>query len=137
MKAFWLFVLLAAPLHLWSQNILEVQVEGVESSDGLIQVALFTSRDGFLKTTGAYRTDSVKALKGTTRLLLDNLPPGTYALALFHDKNQNLKLDTNWIGIPKEPMGFSNARMKTFGPPSFEECRVDFRENGTISIRLE
>ena len=48
MKAGWLLGFLA-PVMLQAQHRLEVRVEGVESSTGLIQVALFTSHEGFLK----------------------------------------------------------------------------------------
>lgn len=136
MKAGWLLGFLA-PVMLQAQHRLEVRVEGVESSTGLIQVALFTSHEGFLKDEGVYRSASFRAQKGTTHVLLEDLPPGGYALAIFHDLNENEKLDKNWIGIPKEPMGFSNAHVKAFGPPSFEECRIDLRQHTTIAVRLE
>ena len=136
MRALSLLIFLA-PFTLVAQNRLDVRVEGVESSSGVIRVALFTSKEGFLKKEHVYRAQSARAEQGTTRLLLEDLPPGEYALAVFHDLNENKLLDTNWIGMPKEPMGFSNARMKTFGPPSFEECRVDLWEDRAIAVRLE
>jgi len=125
------------PACIWSQNRLEVHVAGVESSAGVIQVALFNSDSGFLKSDGAYRLSSVKAQTGTTRVVMENLPAGPYALAVFHDLNSNEKLDTNWIGIPKEPMGFSNSRVKAFGPPGFEECRLELAKDMAITVQLE
>lgn len=136
MKAGWLLGLLA-PVMLQAQNRLEVRVEGVETSTGLIQVALFTAQKGFLKDEGVYRSASIQAVKGTTRVLLEDLPQGTYAVAIFHDLNENRELDKNWIGIPKEPMGFSNARMKAFGPPGFDDCRIDLTHDMSIAVRLE
>lgn len=136
MKAAW-FLSLIAPAMLQAQYRLEVDAEGVETSTGTIQVALFTSPEHFLKNEEVYRAESFRAHKGTTHVLIENLPPGIYALAIFHDVNDNRELDKNWIGIPKEPMGFSNARIKTFGPPSFEECRVDLRQDMSIAVRLE
>jgi uncharacterized protein (DUF2141 family) len=66
-----------------------------------------------------------------------NIPPGTYALAVIHDENMNGKLDTNWLGIPKEGYGFSNAAKATLGAPSFSAA--SFRYDGqdmelTISL---
>ena len=136
MKVFWLLVFLT-PLPLLSQHRLEVRVAGVENPEGTIEVALFTSQEGFLKSEAAFRTESAKTLKGATNLLFENLPEGTYALAVFQDRNENRKLDTNWLGIPKEPMGFSNAGMKAFGPPSFEDCHLDLREDSRITITLK
>ena len=136
MKAIWLLALMA-PVMMQAQNRLEIMVEGVKTSTGIIQVALFTSPENFLKNEEVYRAESSRAHMGTTRVFIDNLPPGSYAVAIFHDLNDNRELDKNWIGIPKEPMGFSNARIKAFGPPSFEECRVDFRGDMSIVVRLE
>lgn len=134
----WLFgISFLMSLGMPAQNRLEIHVEGVASESGLIQVALFNSNNGFLKSDGAFRLSSVKAKKGTTRVLMDNIPTGIYALAVFHDLNANEQLDTNWIGIPKEPMGFSNSRVKTFGPPGFEECRLELKQDMAISVQLE
>ena len=36
------------------------------------------------------------------------LPRGKYGVIAFHDLNGNEKLDTNFMGIPNEPYGFSN-----------------------------
>jgi uncharacterized protein (DUF2141 family) len=38
----------------------------------------------------------------------EGIPPGTYSLAVVQDENMNGKLDTNWLGIPKEGYGFAN-----------------------------
>lgn len=134
------FIGLFAILATWAlpaQNRLQIDVEGVEASEGEIQVALYTHEKGFLSMEGVFRADSVKATKGTTRISMDDLPTGTYALAIFHDRNSNKRLDTNWIGVPREPLGFSNARMRTFGPPTFEDCMMHLREDAHITIRLE
>ena len=68
---------------------------------------------------------------------MEDLPAGQYAIAIFHDKNGDEQLDTNWLGIPKEPLGFSNARMRTFGPPSFQECVVSLEKDAIIKVLLE
>ncbi|MBC2838436.1 DUF2141 domain-containing protein [Robiginitalea sp. SC105] len=125
------------PLSLLGQNRLQIDVEGVEASEGEIQVAVYNQAENFLTIEGVYRSDSTKASKGTTRVFLEDLPSGRYALAIFHDRNSNRELDTNWIGIPKEPMGFSNSRMKTFGPPSFRDCELFLESDSHIVIRLE
>ena len=40
----------------------------------------------------------------------------------YGDINANGKLDSNFIGIPKEPVGFSNNCKGKFGPPKYEDC---------------
>ena len=132
-----LFLFIALPLVTAGQNTLSVDVRGVKNSDGKISVAVYNNSEGFLKFDQVYKTDSAKAKKGITHLKIENLPEGEYALAIFHDENNNDELDTNWLGIPKEDVGFSNARMKTFGPPSFKECSIPLHKSGHITVTLQ
>jgi uncharacterized protein (DUF2141 family) len=131
----YLLLIFIFPIIGFSQNNLSIDVEGVSSSEGRISVAVYNKSSGFLKFESVYRSDSAVAKKKKTNLVIGNLPNGTYALAVFHDMNGNDRLDTNWLGIPKEAIGFSNAKMKTFGPPSFEDCA--FNLEGDTQIRLE
>jgi uncharacterized protein (DUF2141 family) len=69
--------------------------------------------------------------------VVHDLVPGTYAVALFHDRNSNGFLDKKALGIPKEPYGFSNNASATFGPPSFERAKIVLDGSPvTIEIRL-
>ena len=47
---------------------------------------------------------------------------GNYAICVFHDVNGNCDIDTNFVGMPKEPVAASN--MTGFGRPSFKKCTV-------------
>lgn len=118
-----------------AQNKLTVEIEGVQSSSGNINIAIYNKEDGFLKFENVFRSNSAQANTGKTVVQINDLPNGEYALAVFHDENGNNKLDTNWLGIPKEPIGFSQSRMKTFGPPSFKECV--FRLSSDKAIRID
>jgi uncharacterized protein (DUF2141 family) len=119
-----------------AQNKLSIKVEGVKSSDGEIMVAIYKEAHGFLKLEKMYKGESTKANKGVTHVAIHDLPDGTYAAALFHDQNGNHNLDTNWMGIPKEDIGFSMAKMKTFGPPSFQECSFQLSGDRILTIPL-
>ena len=133
----YLGILMLLPLNLSGQYNIHLRVEGVEATEGEILVAIYNEGDAFLKTEGAYRSQSARAVQGTTDLILEDLPEGDYALAIFHDRNSNQKMDKNWMGIPKEPLGFSNAKLKTFGPPSFDDCRIHLTQDEAITIELE
>ena len=134
MLKFIISALLLFPFFGMAQNELIVEVEGVQSSTGNINVAVYNKAEGFLKFEKVYKSDSTRAIAGQTRVRISDLPNGEYALAVFHDENGNDLLDTNWLGIPKEPVGFSNARMKTFGPPSFKECAFVLSSSQTVQV---
>ena len=44
-----------------------------------------------------------------------------YALAVFHDINDNGELDRNWMGLPSEPWAFSGEPKTRFRLPTFNE----------------
>jgi len=125
---------LLLPVLIFAQNRLSVVLEGIKSSEGNIQVAVYNQSEGFLKSDHVYKYESIKARKGIMHIDIDDLPVGVYALAIFHDENGNNHLDTSWLGIPRESIGFSRARMKTFGPPSFRECAMKIDGNSQIRI---
>ena len=100
-------------------------------------VALYQEENDFLDIAQVFRSASAPAAEGVTKIVLQDLPAGEYAIAIFHDENGNEELDTNWLGIPREPLGFSRARMKTFGPPGFRECAVILQEHMMMEIYLE
>lgn len=131
-----LFFFLLLPVLGFSQNQISVDVHEVPSSKGNISIALYNSEAGFLKFDKVFKCDSIVAQKGVTKIFIKDLPEGEYALAIFHDENGNNKLDTNWLGIPKEKVAFSKAKMKTFGPPNFKECAFVLDSDMAISITL-
>lgn len=131
-----LLVFLFSPVFLFSQHTLTVHVENVEMSIGNVSIAIYKEAKGFLEFDHVLKSNTTKAQKGITIVSVSDLPSGTYAIAVFHDKNLNEKLDTNFLGIPKEPVGFSNAKMKTFGPPSFKECSFRVEGNKEITVSM-
>lgn len=121
----------------FAQHTLRMEITGVESTKGEVSAALYTDQHSFLKFDKVFKAVSAKAVEGVTTLVVNNIPDGTYAVAVFHDKNGNGKLDTNMLGIPKEPVAFSKAKMKTFGPPKFKECAFEIKEDMEISIPFD
>lgn len=115
---------------------LAVQVIGMESEKGSIQVAVFNSADRFLEHPCHQRTISITS-QDTVQAEFE-LPPGQYAIAVYHDTNQNQELDKNFFGIPQEAYGFSNnARGSSMGPPSFEDTKITLgKKQQTVCIKL-
>ena len=58
------------------------------------------------------------------------------SFSLNTDANENEKLDTNFLGIPKEQFGFSNDAKGSFGPPSFESASFEVTQSKKIVINL-
>jgi uncharacterized protein (DUF2141 family) len=119
-----------------SSGTLTVEIKGIKNVKGDIRVALYDLKENFL-TDQLYK-GKVEKVNGESALVqFTNLPFGAYAISVFHDENENGKLDTGLFGIPKEPYGFGNDSMGVLGPPDFEEASVTFQTNSaTHSISL-
>jgi uncharacterized protein (DUF2141 family) len=57
------------------------------------------------------------------------VPYGEYAVAAFLDMNGNGKQDRNFLGIPKEPYGFSNDARGTVGPAKWRDAKFAFSDS--------
>lgn len=101
---------------------IRVSVRNVEDSVGLVTVDLYGDADpaGFLRHQIA--RSRVPAVAGTTTACLALPAPGRYAVAAYHDRNADLHLDKNLLGIPVEPAGVSNDPAYFLRAPTFEEA---------------
>jgi uncharacterized protein (DUF2141 family) len=106
------------------QTHLAIDVDLARQAHGELAYLIFASPSGF-------PGDRDKALRhgflpipfGAQHLRIDtDLPPGTYAVSVYEDINSNHKLDHNFIGIPREPVGVSNNPPPRLGPPHFDQC---------------
>ena len=105
---------------------LVVQVEGLKDDQGGVHAALYASEDGFpTKPEKALRHADGKIEGGRARIVFEGIPPGGYAVAVYHDENGNGRLDTGFLGIPTEGLASSNDAKGFMGPPSFEKARVE------------
>ena len=100
---------------------IHVEILNIRNSAGSIGCALFESPVGFPIEFLRYATNIIVIKIQDTQARCDfvSIPPGTYALAIIHDENMDGKLDTNWLGVPKEGYGFSNDAKAMLGAPSF------------------
>ena len=105
---------------------LRVTVEGIRSDSGKIMVALHApSEVEFPDGAGAVAAQWRTARAGDLTFVFADLPPGRFAVAVFHDENGNDELDSNLVGIPKEGYAFSEDARGFVGPPSFDAAAVE------------
>jgi len=73
---------------------------------------------------------------GMNSVSITNIPPGEYALVAYHDENGNGEIDRNFIGIPREPLGFAN-NYKPKGPPGYAKASFILPEDGMQQFTIE
>jgi uncharacterized protein (DUF2141 family) len=109
---------------------IHVKILGIRNSTGTVACALFESAEGFPAEylRSATNVMVIKIRKSQARCDFEDIPPGTYAMAVVHDENMNGKLDTNWAGVPTEGYGFSNNVQGVLSAPSF--AAASFKYDG-------
>jgi uncharacterized protein (DUF2141 family) len=116
---------------------IHVTILNIRNSIGTVDCALFDSPKGFPVDVlhSAMRLVAMKVPDTEARCDFESIDPGTYALVVLHDENMNGKLDTNWLGIPKEGYGFSNDAKATLGAPSFSDAGF-FYDGQTLEMTI-
>jgi len=116
---------------------LKVELSGLRDQRGMVHACLTRSPAHFpdCKSDPAA---IMQTIPGTVReLLFRSLPPGRYALAVFHDENANRKLDT-FLGVPREGFGFSRNPTIRFGAPRFDKVTIELAPGfARTSVRLQ
>ena len=115
---------------------LSVQISDIKTAEGRVMVAVYGNAADFLKAPLQAVTAAADPAGKT--VVLRDLPPGEYALAVYHDANGNGKMDKNMMGIPTEDYAFSNNAIGKFGPPAFDSARITLAAAGsTTKISLK
>ncbi len=136
-NALLLVTLFALPIATIAQGTLNVEVVlNKPEAGGQLMMLLCPSKEAYDKDEGCMPR-IVKADGRTVRVTFTDVRPGTYALKVFHDINSDRKLNTNWVGWPQEPYGFSNDAPVNMGPPSFKAAAVNVKDGAqTTRINL-
>jgi len=113
---------------------IEVTVEDVANNDGKIFLALYNSETNFLEKS--YKGTKSEIMNNISTVTFEDIPSGIYAISIFHDENDNGKMDTNFMGIPKEDYGCSNDASGFMGPPKWKDAKFELKENKSITITL-
>lgn len=114
---------------------IDLTVENVKSTQGPLMIAVYGNAGDYRKK--ALREMKVPAVTPATTIAVADLPPGDYAIALFHDRNGNEKVDSNLFGVPTEPYGFSNNPKNLMSPATWDQSRFNVAGGGAkVSIRL-
>ena len=101
---------------------LSFQVMGIRSAKGEVALTLYPDdKRRFLAKGGKFarvRTKAQSVVKGCFWV-----PPGSYALAIYHDSNGDRDFNRTLVGLPAEGFGFSNNPDTKIGLPALSAVR--------------
>jgi outer membrane protein len=102
---------------------------------GTVEILLFDSPGSFSNLRAPVRSVKIPAA-GQPAYRMTGIPPGEYAVMVHHDENNNGELDKNFIGIPREPVGFANGYSPK-GPPSYSRAQLTVTEGASQTLPVE
>ena len=133
-----LFISLVLADYIQETGTVIVNIKGFRNNKGVARVTLFDQKKGFpnkYKYALAYGDSPVQ--DSVSQYIFMDVKYGQYGVGVFHDEDENGKLKSNFIGMPREGVGVSNNAKGSFGPPKFKDClfSVD-RDTVELSIDL-
>jgi len=102
-------------------------IKGVRSDMGVLKTVLCKKGESF--PSSCKLRSNVKASKGIVTVEYKDIPEDTYAFALFHDENDNGRIDMAPNFIPREGLAFGNDAMGRTGVPNFDMSASKLNSN--------
>jgi uncharacterized protein (DUF2141 family) len=115
---------------------LKVVVTNIKIQKGLVVIGIYDNPTEYLKKGKAYKLSSHQVNGNQLEINVKNIPKGTYAISLYQDVNSDAEFNTNVVGIPLEPYGFSNGFNRKWSKPTFDDCKFEFKDSKTVKIEL-
>lgn len=109
---------------------MHITVTNLRNTKGVVMACMTADPDRFPRCRGDASSHRTSVAAGENIVLrFDNVRPGTYAIALLHDENENGRADRALTMIPKEGFGFSRDAPVRLGPPDFEDAAFDVQSS--------
>lgn len=104
---------------------LTVEVDGLQNQKGEVCLKVFSGSRGFPNSNeSAVKRQCVKISSIPLTVTFPDLKAGSYAIAVFHDRNGDRILNRNSMGMPTEGYGFSKNPIVRQAPPQFGEAAI-------------
>ncbi len=117
---------------------LRVIAKGLKNDKGKVQIAIY-NKDGTIpdkEQNRYYKMKRVSIHNKTAQAVFTNLPNGRYAVSVYHDENDNHKIDKGLI-MPIEGIGLSNYKsVNLFHLPNFKNASFLLNHNSKVIIKL-
>ncbi|QBY04505.1 DUF2141 domain-containing protein [Thalassotalea sp. HSM 43] len=122
-----------------SAATLDIEVHGVQSEKGSLVINVYDNKKTWMEEDqqDIFKQHIVPlkgALKDGVLATEIDIPEGEYALHIYQDWDDNKEMDSNWIGIPKEPVATSNNAKGSMGPPSYKDAKFKVDATGAKQV---
>ncbi len=133
-----MLALVATDARADATSTIVITVSTFRNTSGLLGCQLYNAPNGFPDkwSSAPSMQKHVPVTGATTSCTFPDMPAGTYAAAVIHDENSNNKLDTNFLGVPKEGYGISNNHTHALSRPSWDESKFTVASGSIVTTRI-
>ena len=117
-----------------AQNTIEVSMSGFENNEGKAMVGLFIEEETFLREPEMTLSSIIVNQK--SEVTFTDIPDGIYAISVYHDENDNDKLDLVMGILPKEDNGTSNNPNTVMGPPKWKDSIFEVKNGEVVHFEI-
>jgi uncharacterized protein (DUF2141 family) len=114
-------------------NTITVPVTGLRNNVGDVRCGLYNSAATFPKNGQQFQGVVAPIANQQATCTFTNVPPGTYAVALFHAAVGQTVMNTGMFGQPLDGYGFSRNAPIGMGPPAFSDAAYSYT-GGAVSF---
>lgn len=117
---------------------LTIEINGLENQTGKVCLTVFNGSQGFPSDAQrAIKAECLEISELPFQITFDDLAYGSYAVAAYHDTNEDTQLNQGVLGIPTEGFAFSNDAPVRTGPASFQDAMfVLSQQNFNIQMQM-
>lgn len=137
-KFLFVFTLFIAQMS-FAQIDVKLTIKNLRKIEGNLMIEFYRNVENYTKGQNAFKKVNVPISElDQFETTFKNIEETFYAVKVFVDTNNNKKLDRSFLGIRKEPYGFSGDNDTFFREPTFEEAKVlANKQNSNIIIELK
>ena len=126
----------ALPVAKEGPHVATVHITGLPGEEVAVRLGLFDDSAHWLRQSRVFKARLVLSDRSEARVSFYGMPPGTYAIAAYIDRNDNARLD-RWFGfLPKEPVAFSKVAHFRL-PPSFSDSAFNVPTSEVIELHFK
>jgi len=114
---------------------IKVEVSNINNEKGVIYIGIYNNPTTFPKADVVFEK-RIKAKKTTISHSFENVKTGNYAVAIYHDEDENGKINRYFFGMPSEQYGFSR-NPSVFGLPKYEDCSFELNKNKIVTVKIK
>jgi uncharacterized protein (DUF2141 family) len=116
---------------------LTLHITNIQDVSGRLQVGIYNNKSDFPKEGKEFKRVYIKVDGKEVKFTVQDMPPGDYAIAIYHDANTDGQCNSNFLGVPTECYGFSNNVKPFLSAPSFNATKFSLTTDRLLTIRLQ